>query len=61
MEFANKFTEIYGRAPDALAALGYDAVKIVEATLKEVKNITREEIKVTMGQVKNVVSCYRYN
>lgn len=56
VEFTNKFTEIYGRAPDALAALGYDAVKIVEATLKEVKNITREEIKVTMGQVKNVVA-----
>lgn len=56
VEFAKAFTSQFGRAPDALAALGYDAVKIVEATLHAATSIDRQAIKDAMGSVKNIVA-----
>lgn len=56
VEFANKYRERYGQEPDALAALGYDAVLIVKATLEQANSTDPVVIKDAMGTVKNVVA-----
>lgn len=54
VEFRNKFNETFNREPDALAALGYDAILIIEAALKEANSIEAEAIRDALGSVKNI-------
>ncbi|HHT35561.1 MAG TPA: ABC transporter substrate-binding protein [Firmicutes bacterium] len=56
VEFTKKYTEKFGQEPDALAALGYDAVLIVKAALEQAGSTDPVAIKDAMGSVKNVVA-----
>ncbi|HHU60683.1 MAG TPA: ABC transporter substrate-binding protein [Natronincola sp.] len=52
--FIAKYKEVYGSGPDAFAALGYDAILITQAALKEASSINHAAIKDAMGTVANV-------
>ena len=56
VEFANKYRTRFGQEPDALAALGYDAMQIVKAALEKADSTDPVAIKDSMGTVKNVVA-----
>lgn len=51
--FIKKYRERYGVVPDALAALGYDATRILLKTLDSVKKPTREEVVKELSVLKN--------
>lgn len=44
-EFVKAYREAYGEAPDALAALGYDAARVLFHAMKNASELTREEIR----------------
>ncbi len=52
--FIAEYTERYGTAPDALAALGYDGVLIVARALEAAGSTDPEAIKYALGTVKNI-------
>lgn len=54
--FTSKYTETFNAEPDALAALGYDAVLIVQAALEQAGSVDPDAIKDALGTVKNVVA-----
>lgn len=56
VEFANKYKTLYNQEPDALAALGYDAIQIVKAALEKANSTDHDAIKDAMGTVKGVVA-----
>ncbi len=56
VNFITKYKERFGSEPDALAALGYDAVLIIEAALKQAGSTDAEAVKDALGTVKNVVA-----
>lgn len=45
IEFISKFKAKYSETPDALAALGYDAAKILFAAMARTQDVTPEQIK----------------
>lgn len=54
-DFISLFNERYTQSPDALAALAYDAVQIVEAALNATGGSTDpEELKTALGTVSNI-------
>ncbi|NMB38370.1 MAG: ABC transporter substrate-binding protein [Firmicutes bacterium] len=54
--FTTKYSERFGIEPDALAALGYDAVLIIKAALEKASSTQPEALKNALGTVKNVVA-----
>lgn len=56
VEFTTKYIDRFGFEPDALAALGYDAVLIVKAALEKAGSTDPVALKDALGTVKNVVA-----
>ncbi|MGI6149295.1 MAG: ABC transporter substrate-binding protein [Firmicutes bacterium] len=52
--FIKRYTEKFGQAPDALAALGYDGVLIMAKALEEAGSTDPEAIKHALGTVQNI-------
>lgn len=53
-EFLKKYKQVYnGKTPDALAALGYDAAKIVIAALESASEISPKAIKEQLAKTKD--------
>mgnify|MGYP000855442103 CR=1 FL=1 len=55
-EFVNKYRSKYGEDPDALAALGYDAMQIVRAALAQANSTDPVAIRDALGAVKGVTA-----
>lgn len=53
-QYIKDYQATYGYTPDALAALGYDAILIVKEVLETVEFISAENIKHALGSVKNI-------
>ncbi len=53
VEFVEKFKKAYGKVPDGLAAMGYDAALVLIDALKRTKNQTSKEIRDALSQTKN--------
>lgn len=53
-EFIARYTEKFGQAPDALAALGYDGTLIVAKALEAAGSLDPEAIKYALGTVSNI-------
>jgi len=51
--FVKTFQERYGEAPDALAACGYDAVRIVADALRRAGTVDRRALRDALAQTKN--------
>jgi len=56
VEFINKYRAKYNADPDALAALGYDAMLIIKAALEQAGSTDPVALKNALGTVKNVVA-----
>jgi branched-chain amino acid transport system substrate-binding protein len=50
--FLKSFKQKYGSAPDAMAALGYDALYVIVDSLKRAKSVTREDLRDAIEQTK---------
>lgn len=51
--FVKSYREKYGTTPDGLAAMGYDATKILLQALASTKNISHDEIRQQLTKIKN--------
>ena len=51
--FVQKYKDRYGQTPDALAALGYDAMKVLGDALKRAKKIDGASIRDAIAETKN--------
>jgi branched-chain amino acid transport system substrate-binding protein len=51
-EFVQKYKKLHGGTPDALAALGYDSMKLLAATIAKTKNGTPKEIRDELAKTK---------
>ncbi|MBC8138854.1 MAG: ABC transporter substrate-binding protein [Fibrella sp.] len=51
--FVKAYTSEYGKPPSGLAALGYDAMKIIAEAIKSGNSAEREKIKDALAQTKN--------
>ncbi len=56
VEFIEKYKKVYNSEPDALGALGYDAVLIIQAALEKAGSTDPKAIKDALGTVKDVVA-----
>ncbi|NLJ79439.1 MAG: ABC transporter substrate-binding protein [Firmicutes bacterium] len=54
--FISNFEALYGTKPDALGALGYDAILIAEAALKAADSTDPEAIKDALGTAANIAA-----
>ncbi len=54
--FIKNFQETYGSAPDALGALGYDAILIAKAALEDAGSTDTEAVKEALGAAKNIAA-----
>ncbi len=52
-EFIEKFKKTYGIVPDALTALGYDAVKVLVEAMKRTDNLDTTKIRNEIASTKN--------
>jgi branched-chain amino acid transport system substrate-binding protein len=52
-EFIKNFKEAYGVTPDGLAAMGYDAAKVLADAMNRAKNLTTVEIREAIAQTKD--------
>jgi branched-chain amino acid transport system substrate-binding protein len=52
-DFVKKYKENYHETPDALAALGYDSMKVLAATIEKTANGTSTEIRDLLAQTKD--------
>lgn len=52
-EFIKKYNERYGSTPDALAALGYDAARILMAAMDRTKDLKPSEIRDELAKTKD--------
>ena len=53
-DFVTKYKERYGQTPDALAALGYDAAKVLADAMKRAGKIEGPAIRDAIAQTKNL-------
>jgi branched-chain amino acid transport system substrate-binding protein len=53
--FVQKYKERYGQIPDALAALGYDAMKTLADSMKRASKLDGPSIRDAIGQTKGLV------
>jgi branched-chain amino acid transport system substrate-binding protein len=53
--FVQKYKERYGQTPDALAALGYDAMKTLADSMKRAAKLDGPSIRDAIGQTKGLV------
>ncbi len=54
--FIENFRAAYGSAPDALGALGYDAILIAKAALEAAGSTDTEAVKDALGAAKNIAA-----
>lgn len=54
--FISDYSARYGSVPDALGALGYDAILIVEAALKKANSSEPQVLKEALGTVANIAA-----
>jgi len=52
-EFVQNFTKQYGRSPDALAALGYDALKLIIYTISAVDSEQSHAVASALARMRN--------
>lgn len=53
IDFVSRYKKVYGKIPDGLAAMGYDAALILIEALKQTKNQTPQEIRAALANIKN--------
>lgn len=53
VEFVEKYKKVFGKVPDGLAAMGYDAALVLIDALKRAKNQTPKEIRDALAATKN--------
>lgn len=53
VDFIKKFQAKYGEVPDGLAAMGYDAAKVLIAAIERTANITPKEIRDEIAKTKD--------
>jgi branched-chain amino acid transport system substrate-binding protein len=53
VEFINKFKSKYNETPDGLAALGYDAAKILAEAIKTSNEVTSVQIRDALAKIKD--------
>jgi branched-chain amino acid transport system substrate-binding protein len=49
-DFIKKFSEVYGEKPDGLAALGYDAARILFDAMGRAKSLTGEDLAAALAE-----------
>ena len=54
-EFIRKYKEAHGALPDAIAAMGYDAMGVLAEALKRTTNLTPKEIRDELAKTKDYV------
>lgn len=52
VEFAQKYKDEYGNAPDALAALGYDAANVLFDAMKRAKSLKGDDLRAALVDTK---------
>lgn len=56
VKFIEQYKDRFNAQPDALAALGYDAVLIIQAALEQANSTDHDVIRDALGTVKNIVA-----
>ena len=51
--FVQKYKDRYGQVPDGMAALGYDAMKVLADAMKRAKGLDGASLRDAIGQTKN--------